>query len=408
MTNPSNIIEHKDISEKIIDTRQELMNERKNKKKPLIFKGYTSEADRIKITLKKNKYLYYFKDYDEILKKKKHKTKYNSSDKKQILNTVSQPNMRFKARTDLERIYDTLNNNFCLENDKNILDRQLLSINLINVKKKQKKELIESLKKNKLNDVSINHEELANANKKKEKNLYKISNKMYTEKKSADQKPWARRYDLNKEVTGLLKSYYYKTHFKAAEEIAENDIKKNNKVIRSHTKKNSCFLLPNLIPNFFGIKKYRKKPKKDINQFKFIQSDESSEESDDYNDFEENYNPLVHKKNMTIDPNSMKLLTDMAFSKNYNDVFLAKNENDRLKKEEGKNFSDENCVSISNKIYSKKSQFNKISCEVLGLCNVYSPKSKFNKTSLKAREGKTMITNGLTVKQFEKKYGLEE
>ena len=410
MTNPSNTIERKDISEKITDTRQELMNERENKK-PFIFKGYTCEADRIKDTIERNKYLYFCKDYDQILKKEKKNIKFNSVDKKQISNTISQPTMRFRARTDLERVYDTLNSYCPNENDKKILDRQLPSINLINKTKKKNNDSIGYTKKKKLNTTSKKNEKSNNVNKKKEKNnLYKTSNKMYYKKKSENKKPWIRRYDLNSEITGILKSYYYKTHFKAAEEIAENDIKKNNQKLSSQKgNKNSCFLLPNLIPNFFVNKKLKTKSNsEEIDPFKFNETDESSEESDDYNDFEENYNPLIKNNKMTIDPNSMKILSDIAFAKNYNEELLMQNENDHHKKEEGKNFSDENCININNKIYSKKSQFNKISGKVLGLCNIYTSKSKFNNTSLKAREGKTMITNGMTLKQFEKKYGLQE
>ena len=407
MANPSNTIECKDISEKITDTRKELMNERENYKKPFIFKGYTTEADRIKDTIKRNKYLYFFKDYDQILKKKNYKEKFNSTDKKLISNKISQPTMRFKPRTDLERVYDTLNSNLCNENDKDILDRQLLSINLINVKKKQKNQLLDSIKKKKFNTINIQNELTDSANTKKSKSLYKTRNKIFSVKKSVDNKPWARRYDLNSEVTGILKSYYYKTHFKAAEEIAESEIKKDNKMTTSKkAKKNSCFLFPNLIPNFFESKKIKKQSNDDV--FEFSDNNESEEESGDYDDITENYNPLTANKKTTVDPNSMKLLADMAFKNNRNEDLLLKSENDHQKKEEGKNFNEENCISISNKIYSKKSQFNKISSEILGICKITSQKSKFNKTSLRAREGKTMITNGMTVKQFEKKYGLIE
>ena len=56
MTNPQQIIEYKDITEKITNTREELMNELfgldPEKKKPLVFRGYLSEADRIKDTIK--------------------------------------------------------------------------------------------------------------------------------------------------------------------------------------------------------------------------------------------------------------------------------------------------------------------------------------------------------------------
>ena len=62
MTNPHSIIEKKDITQKITNTRLETMNElfKKNpeKKKPLVFRGYLSEADRIKDTIKNQKYLF--------------------------------------------------------------------------------------------------------------------------------------------------------------------------------------------------------------------------------------------------------------------------------------------------------------------------------------------------------------
>ena len=76
MTNPHSMVEHKDVTEKVTNTRLELMNEQfaKNpeKRKPLVFRGYTSEADRIKDTIKNHKYLYYlpdktFKKYKNIL-----------------------------------------------------------------------------------------------------------------------------------------------------------------------------------------------------------------------------------------------------------------------------------------------------------------------------------------------------
>ena len=57
MTNPESIIEHKDITEKVTNTRVEFINEQfannPEKNRPLIFRGYTSEADRIKDVIKK-------------------------------------------------------------------------------------------------------------------------------------------------------------------------------------------------------------------------------------------------------------------------------------------------------------------------------------------------------------------
>ena len=53
MTNPHSMIEHKDVTEKVLNTRAELMSELfakyPEKRKPLVFRGYISEADRIKV-----------------------------------------------------------------------------------------------------------------------------------------------------------------------------------------------------------------------------------------------------------------------------------------------------------------------------------------------------------------------
>ena len=73
-----------------------------------------------------------------------------------------------------------------------------------------------------------------------------------------------------------------------------------------------------------------------------------------------------------------------------------------------KHILDENNIVIGNEVYVKGTQFDKIADKVLEICNVYRGKSKHNNTSLKARSGKTMITQGMTVRQFEKKYNLNE
>ena len=69
---------------------------------------------------------------------------------------------------------------------------------------------------------------------------------------------------------------------------------------------------------------------------------------------------------------------------------------------------DENNVLINGEIYYKDSQFDIIADKVLKSCKVYSYKSKHNNSRLKKGEGKTMITRGMSVKQFEKKYNLQE
>ena len=54
----------------------------------------------------------------------------NSKSKKLLIN---QPTMRYKPRTDLERVYDVLNAYHCDEKPKEVIERQLKSINLVRV-----------------------------------------------------------------------------------------------------------------------------------------------------------------------------------------------------------------------------------------------------------------------------------
>ena len=66
MTIPQNKITIKDGSKKIFNTRDEFLDDG-DLKKPFVFKGYKTEADRIKNTIKNNRYLYNLPDYDKIL-----------------------------------------------------------------------------------------------------------------------------------------------------------------------------------------------------------------------------------------------------------------------------------------------------------------------------------------------------
>ena len=202
MTNPSNQIVITDVTEKIDNCRQELMNESKMQK-PFIFKGYTSELDRINDTVKNNRLLYNLPDYpdkkvaksqskknleiqpnidfhvfedlkdneneknksperknripplsldsinrkgtqDSVIKYKKRmsiteKNKINALIKK---DSILQPQMRFTARTDLERVYDALNGDYIKNHEREIIERQLKNINLFDYKKP--KELLKS------------------------------------------------------------------------------------------------------------------------------------------------------------------------------------------------------------------------------------------------------------------------
>jgi hypothetical protein len=83
MNDPETKIEIKDYEERINNPKTDMSKEREIQK-PFIIKGYTTEEDRIKDSIKRNRYLFNLHDYEEEKKKKekehyiKYKKKYES------------------------------------------------------------------------------------------------------------------------------------------------------------------------------------------------------------------------------------------------------------------------------------------------------------------------------------------
>ncbi len=427
MTIPEHQILINDNSEKKYPFR----NENKKLKKPFIFKGYKTEEERIKESIKSYKSLYGITD-DQNIKNQILKTEKNEEEDiynfdipnhnqikklssiieeekiKDILknNILIQPEMRFKARTDLERIYDALKNKYYRANERQIIERQLKNLNLNSFQTtesiKKRMSVISPIKDDKENEeedeqkYKIKPNPLYEEARKKELeinstdviygdgNLYYIPKKQYL-------KPWQRNLDLNSEAEGILSEYHIKTHFKACAEVAEKkiDYKKLNKHKRSQT-------IDSTPKNLFEIKT------KDFN-------DKDNEIK--YDNYEKNENPYSHKFNgNNIDPESLRALSVLAFEK---DSIIRGDEpvvgqyipmGKKNKYYHKRKLVDENSVLIDGKILFKDSQFDIIANKVLNICNVNKKKSKFNNTSLKKKEGKLMITRGLSVEQFEKKY----
>ena len=182
MNDPETKIEIKDYEERINNPKTDMSKEREIQK-PFIFKGYTTEEDRIKDSIKRNRYLFNLPDYEEEnqkdkkekqnleenpkinffnddrtgrfkkLSKKINLTRKNIISKaeenkyKYILKNdlIIQPEMRFKPRTDLERVYDMINGYKYGQAKRDILDKQLKIIDLY--KYKNSNELKKRIKK---------------------------------------------------------------------------------------------------------------------------------------------------------------------------------------------------------------------------------------------------------------------
>ena len=451
MTLPENKVVVQDVTKKIINPRQNMYNQR-TKGKPFIFKGYTTEVERIKDTLKNNRYLFHLseefdkpKSYTKNISQSTEKLLYNNTvgnmtfsqkyelnklipstkrivDNKNLNSDVLdylikndiiiQPQMRFKARTDLERVYEALTGNYYRENEREILNRQLKSIDLFTYKKPTDfLKLSNSLNHN-LDDIDKNEEDtktkykiIPNPNIEEEqkkdsldkRNIYRNPKIYYVPQNN---ERWKKRSDLNAEAAGILKEYHQKTHFKATEEIAENKIKTKKKPNND----NNTFEIPYIINT--------RKRKKRKNIFSFDDDIKKKLKNDEYIPYNKNYNP-IKKYDMNgkdvINSESMQILTSMAFTSPQDSSFKNEDSEQTMKVhnvKNKKNLVDENNVLIGNEILYKATQFDLIANRVLKLCNVYQKKNRHNNGSLKKGNGKMMFTQGLSVNQFEKKYDL--
>ena len=461
MTIPQNKITIKDGSKKIFNTRDEVLDDG-DLKKPFVFKGYKTEADRIKNTVKNNRYLYNLPDYDKILlsNKKKLEPKINNSTvynfqpdiniselpqpMRQLstmtnISTVDlknfeyllkndiilQPIMRFKARTDLERVFDSLKGMHYRNNEKEILNRQLKSLNLLREKRAKDYLKMEALI-NKDKNPHIEEEELREEEKKgykiipnplvvrketkpkdKNKTLYALP-KYYFIPTEHNKKPWLKKGDINTEAEKVLYEYHKKTHFKATEEIAEN--KMNSKILFSGNEhnNNSNIYKPSLTESS------HKRKNLIAEQFLITKEKFNNNTSDIYYEkFNKNYNPMIKKNAETIDADKLNKLKQIAFVEpNQDDSNRKKSEDDfaiqNYEQREKQKLVDENSVLIGNELLYKGNQMDIIANRVLNLCNFYNKKSKHNRGSLIKKNGKTMITGGLTVREFENKFNLPD
>ena len=331
--------------------------------------------------------------------------------------SILQPQMRFRARTDLERIYDALNGDYMRKGDREVIERQLKNINLYNYKKP--KEILREDAEGNDNDYyqvkNISESQSVNPHKKGIRNIYKPAH-IYYDARINNRKRWARKDNLNTEAKEILNSYHIKTHFKATEEVAEYNSSSKKKL------NESCFLLPHLYKNnrYNNSEKKLYKPisRQPIDYskmeyttklFKFDEDHEKDvldedEKSKECNERITRNNPILRGNRIRFDPHSMEALSKIAFR-------------DNLKTEEDNNSTSNNINSERNMLNrdfernedngeNKHQKINEVAKKILEECNVYSNKSKFNNSVLKAKEGKLMITKGMTIKQFEDKYKL--
>ena len=230
-------IEINDFNSPIEDTRLQYLDENDKLikgRKGFLFAGFKNEKERIKDQIKKNDIYNNSIGNTTLLKPEKKNLNKSSSlpvllnEKYKIIPTAKyvQPFMRFKPRTDLERIYDSVNLNYYGSINRKIVDRQLkyldLNIPNKNLNIKSTKNIDEkehaTKEKNNIFDKYNNEENDNNENKNSNKRILNYLPKKF----------------INMDSKKIMQYFHYKTHFKAIQSLALS----RDKLMQNYLKKN--------------------------------------------------------------------------------------------------------------------------------------------------------------------------
>lgn len=369
-------------------------------RKGFLLGGFKSEKQRIKESIKLNQMLYgnNLSRIEETEEKKKRLLERKN---------FSQPQMRYKPRTDLERIFELINSrNANVKYKTNQLDFNQLkqqsessSVDIHSYSKRkpaQHKEEDDSfiipIRKN------INSSKISDSN----------VNSTYLS---------SRFLNINKEAKRLINDSKYKTNFKAVISIA-NDIynSHNNSTIKYTSKDNSSLYLPESYEYSEGDEK------NDLYYDRFFSMRNKERQSGLSRSFilpyTKNKNP-----NIVIVPESnekkeqLNKLKSFAFNSDYfmnmgANLYDKGNNNSNHGNNSTKNNFEDPLKREDDKIVIGKETFNVnrdldlLATKVLNKCNVRHQKNINANNSLKAGEGKLMITNGMSINDFLMKYNL--
>ena len=208
------------------NSRKQYLEEQNNKiigpKKYFVLKQYISDKERIEKLLEEKKINNQYMNNNKILSKANNdaiKIKDNNikeQSKKHYI--IQQPKMRFRPRTDLERIVDSLNSYSYMKEYSELVRKQLKNLEINSLKKMILKEESFESSTSELSssfdeirvksEISIDSNSISNS-KKKEKKKKKTKGRILVNPKMAKQ---------------LLREYHIKTHFKGATALAENFI----------------------------------------------------------------------------------------------------------------------------------------------------------------------------------------
>ena len=309
--------------------------------------------------------------------------------------------MKFRPRTDLERIFDTINLNYYGKISKNLVNEQLKSLGLLKVynKKNATNQNEYSLLREKL---KVNPETLEYLIKEKQileqgpktkeihelinnmDNIIQINKEMKSEKlnkemvfgnsdENQEKQYKIKRRNLNNFLAkNILGEYQKKTHFKAlctySLDLEDNNFK-DKKIIKYNSLDNLDY--------------YKNNNDNAINTYQFKKR---------------------FKKNKLCSPNKMSYLKHLFTLKEKKPELNIPEKDKRIiemEAEQNEIIKRQNNVLINGKYFNKK-DLKGISDAILKKCNYVSKHFEPNNTG----NGKLMFTRGMSVNEFAKKYGL--
>ena len=338
---------------------------------------------------------------------------FNKNNEKNNINSENylQPIMKFKPRTDLERIFDTINLNYFGKISKNLINEQLKSLGLVKVynKKnntkntneysllreklkvnpetldyliKEKQILQQGPKSKEIHELINNMENIININKEiQSEQNNKTLNFNHKGKEKANKYKNKRKNLNNFLAKSILGEYQKKTHFKALCTYSL-DLNTKNNFHKREFKHNSLSF-----DNMLNLSEKNNK-NNDINNIykkKFKN--------------QKRYTPmkLAYLKNLFMKKDNISTMQLLTKDKDNNDKKVIEDQNESNNKiiRQQNNF-------FINGIYYNKDDIKGISDAVLKKCNYIT--KHFEPQNI--GEGKLMFTRGMTVNEFTQKYGL--
>jgi hypothetical protein len=397
----------KEYKSTIQTSRKQLFDEEADKilgRHGFILKGYKTDKERINDYLRERN--------DGAVSPNETKHSFNLIRK----TTLIQPTMRFKPRSDIERIFDINNERDIGRIDRKIIDRHLHALGLNYGKNVYSEEedlqaLIQNNKEHELEKMKKKNEKI----RKDRKDAFMIRDKRFK---------LGEANNFLIDTKHIMADLHHKTFFKGATSFTLAEGKSTLNLIKETTTERNATK-----PN--GRSMSNAEPKNVMKTL--IDSDIKSEVA--------HINPLLYNINLNpykkredeFDKNAISQLKELAFRKekpvelptkkktnffdkiktgdrssNIEEPLLKNNPTNFFRKySENSDFiikkPDDDKVRVDGKEFNRD-DINSITKVVLRQCNFFHNKNKNNTNSLKVGTGKLMQTNGLSIAEFGKKY----